>query len=166
MLCSRYCRLASPMQMEFATTRPASSPVRGAPRALIVAAHLFATCRGTAPSRRLQACKTASLACVARSPAPHPPLTLPPQAEYCAKGSLTELLAEGREDAAAAAELTWRRRLSMVRCSSASAEQATEHCCGSTRFEPVALGSRHRRQSLLTRPDLSPSAHPPHRCRH
>lgn len=93
---------------------------------------------------------------------PSSPLPPPPQAEYCAKGSLTELLAEGREDAAAAAELTWRRRLSMVRCSSASAEQPADHCCASAGLKKRQCWVQgSRRQSLLTRPDLTnPSAHP------
>lgn len=34
--------------------------------------------------------------------------------EYCARGSLTEVLAAGRTDPAAAAQLTWARRLAMA----------------------------------------------------
>ncbi|KAL4441022.1 hypothetical protein ABPG77_010453 [Micractinium sp. CCAP 211/92] len=42
--------------------------------------------------------------------------SLPPCmiSEYCARGSLASVLAAGRQDASVAAELTWRRRLSMA----------------------------------------------------
>ena len=36
--------------------------------------------------------------------------------EYCQRGSLTDVLAEGRRDPAVAAQLTWHRRLLMVGC--------------------------------------------------
>ena len=35
--------------------------------------------------------------------------------EYCQRGSLTDVLSEGQSDPAAAAQLTWHRRLRMVR---------------------------------------------------
>ena len=44
-------------------------------------------------------------------PTPPPPH---PHAEYCSRGSLTDVLQRAREDPAAAAQLTWRRRLEMA----------------------------------------------------
>ena len=53
--------------------------------------------------------------CAARCKAPHPmPALYPACAEYCSRGSLYDCLATAHDNPAAAAQLTWHRRLSMA----------------------------------------------------
>lgn len=51
-------------------------------------------------------------------------------AEYCPRGSVYESLQEGLRSPAAAAELTWRRRLSMVRATGRVGRQQAHVAAG------------------------------------
>lgn len=62
------------------------------------------------------------------------------RAEFCERGSLADLLARGWQDAGVAAQLTWERRLSMVRL----AQRAWSPAC-----TEVALGGTFRSDNFI-----------------